>query len=175
VPGGLPAAASSVPEHAAERKWPAGGHFQEAHCNAAHKNVRSIATLFAANDDIITTPFPDGDLTTIAAMVLPIFPIAVAIGANLDPHLGEFHAWIRLGDGKSGDWRDRGKAGGRHNNQCKFPHDVPPHNGRRTNAASRLSFQFDANTPHIFRNNVPETTAWAFSKIETASAVSQSY
>jgi hypothetical protein len=131
--------------------------------------------LFAANDDIVTTPLPDGDLTTIAAMVLPIFPIAVAISANLDPHLGEFHAGIRLGDGKSGDWSDRGKAGGRHNNQCKLPHDVPPHNGRRTNAASRLSFQFDANTPHIFRNNVPETTAWAFSETETGSAVSQSY
>jgi hypothetical protein len=49
------------------------------------------------------------------------------------------------------------------------------HSGRRSNAASRLSFQFDANTPHIFRNNVPETTAWAFSETETGSAVSQSY
>jgi hypothetical protein len=49
------------------------------------------------------------------------------------------------------------------------------HSGRRSNAASRLSFQFDANTPHIFRNDVPEMTAWAFSEIETGSAVSQSY
>jgi len=78
-------------------KWPPQGPF----AIGAIRRIEvpaSITSLVAADDDLVTATFTYGDLAT-AAMMLPILvAVAITIGADFDPNLGELRAGVGAGD-----------------------------------------------------------------------------